>query len=345
MYKIFVKNLKLFGYHGVNPEEKINGQDFIFNVSLHLMENCEIPDIAVNDNISNTVNYSEIIRIIKKVNSEKKFDLLETLSRHIAENILEFSPLISKVKVKVEKPNPPIREELESVGVICKLEKSLRGQLKDAISSEKKQRLQRQYNTEATKATQSEISDEGSFTNTQVKYTTQKEAGKNAVFSRFYLSAGSNIGDREKNLRDAVHGLAGKDFIKILKVSSIYETEPMYYKEQDSFFNIALEGTIAGDYGPFEFLGLLKSMEYYMGRKGSEVRYGPRLIDLDLLYFDELEIMSDILVIPHPLIKERRFVLLPLAEITPCLEIEGKKIADFLKICKLDEKVLKIKEW
>ncbi|HEX7561181.1 MAG TPA: 2-amino-4-hydroxy-6-hydroxymethyldihydropteridine diphosphokinase, partial [Candidatus Humimicrobiaceae bacterium] len=163
--------------------------------------------------------------------------------------------------------------------------------------------------------------------------------------SGFYLSVGSNTGDREKNLRDAVSGLERKDFIKISKVSSIYETEPMYYKLQDSFYNIALEGTIAGDYGPFEVLGFLKSMEYYMGRKGGAVRYGPRLIDLDLLYFDKFKIMSDMLVVPHPLIKERKFVLLPLAEIAPGLEIEGKKIGDFLKMCKLDEKVIKIKNW
>jgi 2-amino-4-hydroxy-6-hydroxymethyldihydropteridine diphosphokinase len=74
--------------------------------------------------------------------------------------------------------------------------------------------------------------------------------------------------------------LESKDFVKISKVSSIYETEPMYYKEQDSFFNIVLEGTIAADYGPFEFLGFLKSIEYYLGRKGSAVRNGPRLIIL-----------------------------------------------------------------
>jgi dihydroneopterin aldolase/2-amino-4-hydroxy-6-hydroxymethyldihydropteridine diphosphokinase len=292
MYKIFIKNLKLFGYHGVNPEEKINGQDFIFNAAVHLKEGSKKAGIALNDDISNTVNYSEIVKVIKDVNSAKKFDLLETLSRQIAQNILDFSPLISKVKVKVEKPNPPIKEDLDSVGVVCRLEKSL--QLKA---------------------------------------------------SGFYLSVGSNIGDREKNLRDAVSGLESKEFVKISKVSSIYETEPMYYKEQDSFFNIALEGTVTGDYGPFEFLGLLKSMEYNMGREGGAVRYGPRLIDLDLLYFDEFKIVSDILVVPHPLIKERKFVLLPLAEIAPGLEIEGKKITDFLKICKLDEKVVKIKNW
>jgi dihydroneopterin aldolase / 2-amino-4-hydroxy-6-hydroxymethyldihydropteridine diphosphokinase len=292
MYKIFIKNLKLFGYHGVNPEEKINGQDFIFNAAVTLKEDCEKPDIALSDDISHTVNYSEIIAVVKDVNSSKKFDLLETLSKKIAQNILDFSPLISEVKVTVEKPNPPIKEDLGSVGVLCKIEKSPQFKL-----------------------------------------------------SRFYLSIGSNTGEREKNLRDAVSGLESKDIIKISEVSSIYETEPMYNKEQDSFYNIALSGTIAGDYGPFEFLGLLKSIEYYMGRKSSKVRYGPRLIDLDLLYFDALKVVSDMLVVPHPLIKERKFVLLPLAEIAPGLEIEGRKITDFLKTCKLDEKVIKIKNW
>ncbi|HEX7561469.1 MAG TPA: dihydroneopterin aldolase, partial [Candidatus Humimicrobiaceae bacterium] len=173
MYKIFVKNLKLFGYHGVNPEEKINGQDFIFNATVYLKEDCEKTDIALSDDISDTVNYSEIITVIKDINSSKKFGLLETLSKQIAQNILNASPLVSKVKVKVEKPNPPIKEDLESVGVVCKLEKSLQPKI-----------------------------------------------------SGFYLSVGSNTGDREKNLRDAVSGLERKDFIKISKVSSIYETEP-----------------------------------------------------------------------------------------------------------------------
>jgi 2-amino-4-hydroxy-6-hydroxymethyldihydropteridine diphosphokinase/dihydroneopterin aldolase len=340
MFKIIIKNLKLFGYHGVNPEEKINGQDFVFNIVIQLNRDCEKPGFSFNDDISNTVNYSEIIKVIKEANSVKKYDLLETLARQIAQNILDFSPIISRVKVKVEKPNPPIREDLDSVGVECRLKKSM--QLKEEFKVSGKLGLQESC---ATGTTEYKPSPEGLSANIHIKDQHKKDYGKKAKSSRFYLSAGSNMGDREKNLRDAVSGLVNKDFIKISKVSSIYETEPMYFKEQDSFFNIALEGTIAGDYGPFEFLGLLKSMEYYMGRKGSKVRYGPRLIDLDLLYFDKLVIVSNILSVPHPLIKERKFVLLPLAEIAPGLEIEGKEIADFLKICKLDEKVLKIKNW
>jgi len=86
-------------------------------------------------------------------------------------------------------------------------------------------------------------------------------------------------------------------------------------------------------------------MEYHMGRRADTLRYGPRIIDLDLLYFGNFKILSDILVVPHPLIKERKFVLLPLAEIAPELEIDGNKITDFLKMCHLDEKVSKIKNW
>jgi len=82
-----------------------------------------------------------------------------------------------------------------------------------------------------------------------------------------------------------------------------------------------------------------------MGRKDNIPKYGPRIIDLDILLYNDLEIVSDILIIPHPKIAERNFVLEPLSEIVPGLEINGKDIKDILKSNSLKEKVFKCKNW
>ncbi len=292
MFKIIIKDLKLYGYHGVNPEEKTNGQDFLFNVKLSLSEQAVRAGDYYKDDLAETVNYSEIISIIKEINSSSKYDLLEALSGKMADEILSYSPLIDRVSIKVEKVNPPVKEDIGSVGVKCSIEKK-----------------------SITRVLQ------------------------------FYLSIGSNMGDREKNIRDAVRMLGEKKPVNILRVSSIYKTEPMYLKEQQDFYNIVLEGSVSDGFGPFEMLGFLKSIEYYLGRKGAGIRFGPRVIDLDLLYYGELEIVSDILVLPHPRLKERNFVLVPLAEISPGIIIEGIIIKDFIKSCSFKESVKIISSW
>jgi dihydroneopterin aldolase / 2-amino-4-hydroxy-6-hydroxymethyldihydropteridine diphosphokinase len=127
-----------------------------------------------------------------------------------------------------------------------------------------------------------------------------------------YLGLGSNLGNRKHNLEEAIRQVG--EFASIKKISSIYETEPWGLKDQPTFLNqvILIESTL----GPTELLTCLKKIERQMGRKKS-VRFGPRLIDLDILFFDDLIMQTDVLTIPHPLITERAFVLVPLAEIAP----------------------------
>jgi len=292
MFKIYIKDLKLYGYHGVNPEEKSAGQDFLFNIKIKLAEDALVSGKSFKDSIEETVNYSEIISLVKKINSKKKYDLLEALAGDIAREILSFSPLILKTSIKVEKINPPINEDIGSVGVKCSLENKV-------------------------------VADS----------------------TRFYLSIGSNTGDRQANLRNAVKALKQSKNLEVLKVSSFYETEPMYVKDQEPFYNISLEGIAESCYSPFEMLGFLKSIEYSLGRKTGGQRFGPRIIDLDLLYFGGQKIVSDILVLPHPRINERNFVLVPLAEIAPGIIIEGKQIGQYLRSCDFKESVKKISSW
>ena len=127
-----------------------------------------------------------------------------------------------------------------------------------------------------------------------------------------YAGLGSNLGNKSDNIKKALDMLDMADNANVIAVSSLYETEPEGYEDQDWFLNAAtqLEITLS----PVELLKLFKEIEQAMGRHKS-VRWGPREIDLDLLLYDELSFESQDLVVPHPRMHQRAFVLAPLAEI------------------------------
>lgn len=140
-----------------------------------------------------------------------------------------------------------------------------------------------------------------------------------------YLCFGSNLGDRETNLNQALLMLSRKVIVR--EVSSVYETRPVGYKEQPLFLNMACRVTASLD--PEELLQVVKDIEGKMGRK-PDFRNSPRLIDIDILFYDTRIIKTEQLTIPHPRLAKRAFVLIPLAEIAPQLihpEL-GRKIAE-----------------
>ena len=142
-----------------------------------------------------------------------------------------------------------------------------------------------------------------------------------------YLALGSNLGDRMGNLTSAVERLSQKMTIK--KVSSVYETEPVYYEEQPLYFNAVLSAVT--ELEPFALLRFVKSIESDLGRQPS-FRNAPRLIDIDILFYGDLVVQTEELTIPHPGIVERAFVLAPLAEIAPELihPVIHEKVEDLL---------------
>ncbi len=141
-----------------------------------------------------------------------------------------------------------------------------------------------------------------------------------------YIGLGSNLGDRMNNLRIAVDSISKEDKIRVIKESGIYESEPMYLQEQPYFLNMALE--IETGYLPSELLSSLLMIEKTVGRvRGT--KNGPRVIDIDILYYNSRVIDTETLRIPHPLLYERLFVLLPLAEL----------VGDF--VCPLTGKTIK----
>ncbi len=133
-----------------------------------------------------------------------------------------------------------------------------------------------------------------------------------------YLALGANLGDRVASLRNAIERL--RDAVAVERLSSVYETEPAYLLDQPRFLNMALRGHTALD--PHALLAFLKRIERDMGRIAGP-RYGPRVIDLDILLYDSLALATADLIIPHPRMAERPFVLAPLAEIAPELVPPG----------------------
>ena len=138
-----------------------------------------------------------------------------------------------------------------------------------------------------------------------------------------FLSLGSNIGDREEYLKKAVKEISSLDNVDLDKVSDIYETEPWGYSEQQNFLNM-----VVSIYTQLDAESLLKKtqkIENFLNRK-RVVRWGPRTIDIDILLFDLLKLDLEHLKIPHPLMFERAFVLLPLREIYYENEVFGTYI-------------------
>lgn len=130
---------------------------------------------------------------------------------------------------------------------------------------------------------------------------------------RIYLSLGSNLGDRAANLASAIEALGGAG-VRVLRCSSIYETAPVDFLAQPWFLNCVVEAETSLE--PWELLDRLQSIERSLGSR-KLVRRGPRILDLDILFYGDRVMDEPGLQIPHPRLAGRRFVLIPLAEIAP----------------------------
>ena len=133
-------------------------------------------------------------------------------------------------------------------------------------------------------------------------------------WSQVYISVGSNLGDKEANINSALEKLKSDDRIRDFIVSSFYQTKPYGYLEQDDFINAAISFQTL--YSPDELLEVIQHIEKEGGRERT-IHWGPRTIDLDIIFYDDLVTDDDFITLPHPRAHLREFVLEPINEIAP----------------------------
>ena len=153
--------------------------------------------------------------------------------------------------------------------------------------------------------------------------------------NKSYLGLGTNIGDRLNYLNQALNILNSHSNIKISKKSKLYETKAWGYTEQADFLNMCIE--IETSLNPYELLNACQGVEQDLNRE-RKIRWGPRTIDVDILFFNDIILQEENLEIPHPRIKERAFVLIPLIDLNDKLKIDNISINEYLKSLTTEER-------
>lgn len=250
MDKIYIKDLEVYAFHGVNEEEKSMGQRFLISVDLWV----NLREAGQTDNLDATVNYADLCHAVEKEFKKEKYDLIEKSAEALADFILVNYALVEGVKVLVKKPWAPIGKPIAYA----------------AVEVER-------------------------------------------FWHKAYIGLGSNMGDKEENLGKALENM-NNDKCKVQKVSNMYGTKPVGYLEQEDFLNCTAE--IKTLLTPVELVRFMLSIEKDLKRE-RVIRWGPRTIDLDVLLYDDIITYSEEIIIPHPRMHERLFVLKPLSDIAP----------------------------
>lgn len=144
-----------------------------------------------------------------------------------------------------------------------------------------------------------------------------------------FIALGTNIEPRLTYLQKALHELSMEENISIIKQSSIYETAPVGYTNQSDFLNMVIQ--VDTNLSPLDLLDQCQQIERELGRKRA-IRFGPRTIDLDILLYNQENRQTERLILPHPRMHERAFVLIPLHELDPALPVDdqGKTASDYM---------------
>jgi dihydroneopterin aldolase/2-amino-4-hydroxy-6-hydroxymethyldihydropteridine diphosphokinase len=250
---MYIKELELFGFHGVFEEEKKLGQKFILSLELEL--NLKIA--GKTRDLTKSVHYGELCEKLEKEFERESYELIETVALNLADFILNEYRIIRGVKVFLKKPWAPVKKHLDTVEIMIERKRH-----------------------------------------------------------KAYIGLGSNVGNKEKYLREAINKISVEKNIEIGKQSSFITTKPWGYLEQEDFLNAVIE--IETVLEPEELMDILLKIEEELDRERT-IKWGPRTIDLDIILYDDIVSSDEKVILPHPRMHEREFVLKSLNEIAPYL--------------------------
>ncbi|MDR0318891.1 MAG: 2-amino-4-hydroxy-6-hydroxymethyldihydropteridine diphosphokinase [Nitrososphaerota archaeon] len=292
MDKILIEGIQAWGTHGVLDFEKKHPQPFTVNVELW----ADLSKSYTTDDLQNTIDYTKIYDIIKTVIETQNFLLLERLSYVIIEKIFSHDERVQKIKLQVMKNKAPLGGQYTHVG----------------IENKKNREHILTNNTQNMKTATTVDSDVINADTAKMK--------KEHVCYKAVLSLGSNIGDRAQNMQKALEMLTDSDDIIILNKSKLYETEPVGYADQEKFYNAAI--FIETALNPFDLYLKIKDIENTLGRK-TTFRWGPRIIDIDIIAYEGCTINTKGLTLPHKEYMQRAFVLKPLSDMPDAVDVTG----------------------
>ena len=264
--KIHIKNLEVFGNHGVFPEENKLGQKFLVNAVLYTSTR----EAGKTDDLTKSIHYGEVSHFITKYMMEHTFQLIESVAEQLAEALLLQFEHLKWIDLEIQKPWAPIGLPLESVSV--------------------------------------EIS---------------------RGWHEAFIATGSNLGDRGEYIRKGIEALAACKECVVEKESQLIVTEPYGVTEQPEFLNGMLQ--VRTLLSPVELLHKLNEIEAAAHRE-RKIHWGPRTLDLDIIFYDNHVIDTPQLTVPHVDMQNRQFVLKPLAELAPWYRhpILGKTVKELL---------------
>ena len=253
MDEIQIEDLKIYGYHGVYPEEEARGQDFVLSVRLFL----SLQEAGLDDDLDKSISYEEVCLFLKREFNKERHQLIETVAERLSAALFLKYDSLKELEIKLSKPDAPIDAQFKNVSV-C---------------------IRRKRHT-------------------------------------VFLAYGANEGNCEKQIEDGLKMIDEDPFCGVVKKTKPVITTPYGGVEQQDFYNGAAQ--IWTLYEPHRLLAFLHKVEEAQGLDRSRKQHwGPRPLDLDIIFYDDLILDEADLVIPHPDMAARDFVLKPLAELAP----------------------------
>eukprot|EP00160_Parvularia_atlantis_P021559 Unigene9393_Nuclearia_a/m.28681 Unigene9393_Nuclearia_a/g.28681 ORF Unigene9393_Nuclearia_a/g.28681 Unigene9393_Nuclearia_a/m.28681 type:complete len:763 (-) Unigene9393_Nuclearia_a:31-2319(-) len=301
--RVFISDMRVRLIVGVNPPEREEKQDVIVNLSMWSLGRAS----STHDYVPRAYNYRTICHMVTHMLEASAFRTIEAMATEVA-RLLVTKCHIRRVSVRVNKPSALLFAQSAGVEITRDATYYSSGGAHTARPSARP----------ALPDVAATAPAASSAAHTAAPQPTPQALQPHSTAQHIvFLALGSNLGDRAAHINQALERLTRVCDCTVLDTSFLYETPPAYVTDQPMFLNAVCKASTARS--PRELLVGLKMVERDLGRTPT-IPNGPRVIDLDILFYDDVEVAEDDLIIPHPRLHEREFVLRPLCDIAASLE-------------------------